>query len=358
MEQPKTEKPFMLQQLIFHGLLAGALLICGWLFPAKYKALHPKVLEQAGLASAASKNRESIDDNRTAPVEKIEGEPEADALKQFIEGKYRSSGDDSIRALLKLGDEKAKGTDTQTTTTYPSALSIFVNPANRVRYMDILSGFKEPEQNLYRLRELAPQYRSAAALVAYLDGRRKLHSDLRKDLLTYMANGQTNQVQRTMHAVITLGTRLSFEQMGEITGHTSSPEALIDFAKIAKIQTILYPFNSYDINPDKKIEANELKGLLSVKRRIFPNMPRMTNSLLRKNGKKSRQNNSHRLEQVKRRGRGNLKTLMFAATRFPVRNSKASIPLWLRQTYLRKLQEKISSFPEKSGLSLVSCLYT
>jgi len=269
MEQPKTEKPFMLQQLIFHGLLAGALLICGWLFPAKYKALHPKVLEQAGLASAVSKNPESIDGNRTAPVEKIEGEPEVDALKQFIEGKYRASGDDSIRALLKLGDEKAKGTNTQTTTTYPSALSIFVNPANRVRYMDILSGFKEPEQNLYRLRELAPQYRSAAALVAYLDGRRKLHSDLRKDLLTYMANGQTNQVQRTMHAVITLGTRLSFEQMGEITGHTSSPKALIDFAKIAKIQTILYPFNSYDINPDKKIEANELKGLALGKEKNF-----------------------------------------------------------------------------------------
>ena len=52
----------MLQQLIFHGLLAGALLICGWLFPAKYKALHPKVLEQAGLASAASKNPESLGD--------------------------------------------------------------------------------------------------------------------------------------------------------------------------------------------------------------------------------------------------------------------------------------------------------
>ena len=259
----------MLQQLIFHGLLAGALLICGWLFPAKYKALHPKVLEQAGLASSASKNPESIDGNRTAPIEKIEGESKADALKQFIAAKYRSSGDDSIRTLLKLGDEKAKGTDTQTTTKYPSALSIFVNPANRVRYMDILSGFKEPEQNLYRLRELAPQYRSAAALVAYLDGRRKLHSDLRKDLLTYMANGQTNQVQRTMHAVITLGTRLSFEQMGEITGHTSSPEALIDFAKIAKVQTILYPFNSYDINPDKKIEANELKGLTLGKEKNF-----------------------------------------------------------------------------------------
>ena len=252
----------MIQQLIFHGLLAGALLICGWLFPAKYKALHPKVLEQAGLNNPASKNPQSIDGNRTAPIGRAEGKSGADALKQFIAVKYQSSGDDSIRALLKLGDEQAKGNDPpKTSQKYPSALSIFVNPANRVRYMDILAGFKEPEQNLYRLRELTPQYRSAAALVAYLDGRRKLHSDLRKGLLTYMANGQTNQIQRTMHAVITLGTRLSFEQMGEITGHTSSPEALIDFAKIAKIQTILYPFNSYDTNPDKKIEANELKGL-------------------------------------------------------------------------------------------------
>ncbi len=253
----------MLQQLVIHGLLAGALLLCGWLFPIKYKALHPRVLESAGMEEAA---KQSLSGNRGVREERSKKEPIPDALKQFIANEHPPSGDNSIRALLELGDEQLKGggnDGTPTTKEYPSALSIFVSPTNRAHFMDILADFKGPEQNLYRLRKLAPQYRSAAALVAYLDGRRKLHSELREDLLVSLQNDQTNRVQRTLHAFITLGTRLSFEQMGEITSHTSSSEALIDFAKIAKIQTILYPFNSYDENLDGSISFEELKAVES-----------------------------------------------------------------------------------------------
>ena len=236
----------MFQQLILHGLLAAALLICGWLFPAKFKALHPSVLEQAGLATSAA------DDTNA--------QKDSDKLKAFIDTQYSSKSDISIRALLEFGDEQVKGKKASLED-FDSALSIFVDPALRKRYMEILAGFKGPEQNLYRLRELAPQYRSAAALVAYLDGRRKLHSDLREDLLISLKKDQTNRVERTLHAFITLGTRLSFEQMGEITSHTSSSEALINFSKIAKLQTILYPFNSYDENLDGSISFDELKAV-------------------------------------------------------------------------------------------------
>ncbi len=272
MEQHKPEKPFMLQQLIMHGLLAGALLLCGWLFPIEYKALHPRVLEHAGMEEAA---KQALLGNQTVREgsSKKETAPD-DALEQFIADKYSVSGDESIRALLELGDEqlqeKKKG-QPPTLQKYPNALSAFVNPTDRLHFMDILAirDGEKPEQNLYQLRKLAPQYRSAAALVAYLDGSRKLHLNLREDLLVSLQDNQTNRVERTLHAFIILGTRLSFEQMGEITRHTDSSKALIDFAKIAKIQTILYPFNSYDINPDKKIEANELRGFDLGKKENF-----------------------------------------------------------------------------------------
>ncbi|MBI61381.1 MAG: hypothetical protein CMO79_03095 [Verrucomicrobiales bacterium] len=246
----------MLQQVILHGLLAAALLICGWLFPVKYKALHPKVLEQAGLAAFDKKDTDAQKDD--------------DKLKKFIDSQYSSKGDEPIRTLLEFGDGQVKG-EKPSLKNFNNALSIFVDPTRRKQYMEILAefnkseqnGFNKPDQNLYRLKQLAPQYRSAAALAAYLDGRRKLHSNLREDLLISLNNNQTNRVERTLHAFITLGTRLNFEQMGEITSHTPSAEGLVNFAKIAKIQTILYPFNSYDENLDGSISFEELEAIES-----------------------------------------------------------------------------------------------
>ena len=256
-EKQKSKDPFLLQQLYVHGALAAVLLACGYMFPAQYKGLHPKTLEQAGLTSN--------------PDQDTSGQQSHDQLEEFISANYSSDNDRSIRSLLRLGDEAVKGQeppkDAEST---PNALSIFVKPANRAHYMEILKDKRFRKDELYALKEFTPQYRSAAALLAYLDGRHKLHSDLRKDLLTYMDNGQTNQVERTMHAAITLGTRLSFEQMGEITSRTPSPEALIKFAKIAKIQTILSPFNSHDTNPNGQITANELKGFPLGKEKNFP----------------------------------------------------------------------------------------
>ena len=247
----------MLQQLVIHGVFAALLLLGGWLFPVQYNTLHPKALEQAGFSASESPGGQPSTSNPNSPDSQS-----SDQLKKFIADRNSSGNNESVRALLKLGDEQARGSEPpEAVKKFPNALSIFVNPANRAHYMEILKDKRFRKDELYALKEVTPQYRSAAALLAYLDGRHKLHSDLRKDLLTYMDNGQTNQVERTMHAAITLGTRLSFEQMGEITSRTPSPEALINFAKIAKIQTILYPFNSYDVKPDNRIESNELKGL-------------------------------------------------------------------------------------------------
>ena len=255
----------MLQQLVIHGVFAALLLLGGWLFPVQYNTLHPKALEQAGFSASESSGGQHSASNPNLPDSQS-----SDQLKKFIADRNGSGNDESVRALLKLGDEQARGSEPpKTVKKFPNALSIFVNPANRAHYMEILKDKRFKKDELYALKEVTPQYRSAAALLAYLDGRHKLHSDLRKNLLTYMDNGQTNQVERTMHAAITLGTRLSFEQMGEITRRTPSPEALINFAKIAKVQTILYPFNSYDVKPDNHIEANELKGLTLGKEENF-----------------------------------------------------------------------------------------
>ena len=52
--QDKSEKPFLIQHLIVHGVLAAILLVGGWLFPVQYKTLHPRVLAQAGKVSDGS----------------------------------------------------------------------------------------------------------------------------------------------------------------------------------------------------------------------------------------------------------------------------------------------------------------
>ena len=49
--QDKPEKPFLIQHLIVHGVLAAILLVAGWLFPVQYKTLHPRVLAHAGKVS-------------------------------------------------------------------------------------------------------------------------------------------------------------------------------------------------------------------------------------------------------------------------------------------------------------------
>ncbi len=141
MEQHKPEKPFMLQQLIMQGLLAGALLLCGWLFPAKYKALHPRVLEHAGMKEAA---KQGLSGSITAGAESSKKESTPNALKQFIANEYPPSGDNSIQRLLKLGDEQLqqKKDTTPTFQKHSSALSIFVNPTNRLHKSPCLPAAK------------------------------------------------------------------------------------------------------------------------------------------------------------------------------------------------------------------------
>ena len=56
--QDKPEKPFLIQHLIVHGVLAAILLVGGWLFPVQYKTLHPRVLVQAGQVSDGSAQSE------------------------------------------------------------------------------------------------------------------------------------------------------------------------------------------------------------------------------------------------------------------------------------------------------------
>ena len=47
-----TERPYLLQHLIIHGVLAVAFLAVGWLFPAQYRILHTDVLAQASVEEA------------------------------------------------------------------------------------------------------------------------------------------------------------------------------------------------------------------------------------------------------------------------------------------------------------------
>ncbi|SVE59647.1 uncharacterized protein METZ01_LOCUS512501, partial [marine metagenome] len=144
-EKQKSKDPFLLQQLYVHGALAAVLLACGYMFPAQYKGLHPKTLEQAGLTAN--------------PDQDTSGQPAHDQLEEFISANYSSDNDRSIRSLLRLGDEAVKGQeppkDAEST---PNALSIFVKPANRAHYMEILKDKRFRKDELYALKEVTPQY--------------------------------------------------------------------------------------------------------------------------------------------------------------------------------------------------------
>ena len=69
LEEQEPEKPFLLQHLIIHGILAVVLLVGGWLFPVQYKTLHPRVLQQAGADTQTFK--EYINSHTNASVSEI-----------------------------------------------------------------------------------------------------------------------------------------------------------------------------------------------------------------------------------------------------------------------------------------------
>ena len=257
--QDKPEKPFLIQHLIVHGVLAAILLVGGWLFPVQYKTLHPRVLAHAG---------------------KVSSDSAKSALPQTIEELYStyhtnsltdSSEVASLLEIAKLQLEDNYNPDdapTNKLTSGANAIDYTINPQTRAESQQQLLSSGTASQALLNLKTATPDYEAQITLLSFLESRRKLHSKLRAELLHLQTTKQTNQLEQVMHSVTTLGLRLGFYQLAELTERVSSARTFMQLSKIAKLQTIVYPFDTFS-RADGKISRDELGGTALISSNLF-----------------------------------------------------------------------------------------
>ena len=257
--QDKPEKPFLIQHLIVHGVLAAILLVGGWLFPVQYKTLHPRVLAHAG---------------------KVSSDSAKSALPQTIEELYStyhtnsltdSSEVASLLEIAKLQLEDNYNPDdapTNKLTSGANAIDYTINPQTRAESQQKLLSSGTVSRELLNLKTATPDYEAQITLLGFLESRRKLHSELRAELLHLQTTKQTNQLEQVMHSVTTLGLRLGFYQLAELTERVSSARTFMQLSKIAKLQTIVYPFDTFS-RADGLISRDELGGTALVSTNHF-----------------------------------------------------------------------------------------
>ncbi len=238
--QDKPEKRFLIEHLILHGVLAAILLVGGWLFPVQYKILHPRVLAKAG--------------EETARLE--------DFRKESY-GAANNKAHQEVSQLLEIA--KLQLEDQYTPEKAPdnplasNALDPYFNSITRQQVQNHLLSTQAASAELLNLRTVTPAFEAQITLLSNLEGHRKLHSELRAELLHLHTLGQTNRLEQVMHGVTTLGLRLGFYQLAELTERVPSTENLIQLAKIAKLQTIIYPFDTFS-TADGLLSRSELAG--------------------------------------------------------------------------------------------------
>jgi len=248
--QDKPEKPFLIQHLIVHGVLAAILLVGGWLFPVQYKTLHPRVLAQAGKVSDRSAQSELpktlAELHSSYHTNSLTGASEVASLLEM--------------AKLQLEDNYNPDKAPQNQlTSGANAIDYTINPQTRAESQRQLLSSGTVSRELLNLKAATPDYEAQITLLAFLESRRKLHSELRAELLHLQTTKQTNQLEQVMHSVTTLGLRLGFYQLAELTERVSSARTFMQLSKIAKLQTIVYPFDTFS-TADQLISRDELGG--------------------------------------------------------------------------------------------------
>ena len=257
--QDKPEKPFLIQHLIVHGVLAAILLVGGWLFPVQYKTLHPRVLAHAGKVSDDSAKGalpQTISELHSAyHTNSLTGASEVASLlfiaKRQLEDNYNP--DDPLQNKLTSG---------------ANAIDYTINPQTRAESQQKLLSSGTVSRELLNLKTATPDYEAQITLLGFLESRRKLHSKLRAELLHLQTTKQTNQLEQVMHSVTTLGLRLGFYQLAELTERVSSARTFMQLSKIAKLQTIVYPFDTFS-RADGLISRDELGGTALVSTNHF-----------------------------------------------------------------------------------------
>ena len=257
--QDKPEKPFLIQHLIVHGVLAAILLVGGWLFPVQYKTLHPRVLAQAGKVS---------DETSKSELPKTIGELHSAYHTNSLTGASEVA---SLLEIAKLQLEDNYNPDKapqNQLTSGANAIDYTINPQTRAESQRQLLSSGTVSRELLNLKAATPDYEAQITLLAFLESRRKLHSELRAELLHLHTTKQTNQLEQVMHSVTTLGLRLGFYQLAELTERVSSARTFMQLSKIAKLQTIVYPFDTFS-TADGLISRDELGGTALVSTNHF-----------------------------------------------------------------------------------------
>ena len=249
----------MIQHLIVHGVLAAILLVGGWLFPVQYKTLHPRVLAEAGKVSG---------DSAKSELPKTIGELHSAYHTNSLTGASEVA---SLLEMAKLQLEDNYNPDKapqNQLTSGANAIDYTINPQTRAESQRQLLSSGTVSRELLNLKAATPDYEAQITLLAFLESRRKLHSELRAELLQLQTTKQTNQLEQVMHSVTTLGLRLGFYQLAELTERVSSARTFMQLSKIAKLQTIVYPFDTFS-TADGLISRDELGGTALVSTNHF-----------------------------------------------------------------------------------------
>jgi hypothetical protein len=231
-QQPEPEKPFLLQQLLPHGILAAVLLLAGWLVPAQYNVLHPKVLRQAGADTETFQHFGS-----NAPSHEVR------AVLNLSRLKIGSAGQDASQ----LPELKIK-----------TALDEYLNPGNRNNAIDAFRQKGGTCRKLIELIPAVPEYGTALILAARLQDEGRIRPGIHQRILAHdprphagksMKELHSAELRQILHALLILGNRLSHEQLAELTEDITDPDTLKALAKIAKHQTMVPAFSLFDIDP-------------------------------------------------------------------------------------------------------------
>ncbi len=239
-----TEKPYLLHHLIIHGVLAVAFLMVGWLFPAQYRTLHTDALAQASV---------------------VEGQ----TLEEFRD--HLGAGTDPLSAapLLDLAakqlEQPAPLPEKLSPLPIAPALDSYFAPARQREIANHPSSQSELVKRLLALKSQAPNYAAAITLAARLQANGQFHQDLNLQLHRLGQEANADELREAMHAFSLLASRLTEPQLGRLMRHTESPLTLMRLAKIAKLQTLVPPFDTFnevDENgkSDDLIIADELIG--------------------------------------------------------------------------------------------------
>ena len=244
MQSNDTEKPYLLHHLIIHGVLAVVFLAVGWLFPAQYRTLHTDALAQA-----------SVTENQT--------------LAEFCDALDKGENPTGVVPLLSLAAQQLKQPAPRPEKLNPlataPALDPYFTPARQREIQAHPSSQGELVKRLLALKHLAPDYTAAITLAARLQATGQFHQDLNLQLHRLGQETGSEELHEAMHAFSLLASRLTELQLGHLIRHTESPLTLLRLAKIAKLQTLVPPFDTFnevDKNgkSDDVIIADELLG--------------------------------------------------------------------------------------------------